>query len=255
MKLSFINFSIILATASHQVQGRITNNNRVGAEKDSGDNQRHLIDEYGVQDYEEIIETVFDEGLDFEEEYYEGEMDSDVKAFEDGDLMEYSDVNFDNQELDGMVDFESEEKALTEMEIENLFIEDLESGHIDEMMVHPDQDDFDGEEMFTNYEDENNKLRGRSRKLQTSSLTLLCRHSNCQGGHVWLRPGRYPSMPWQIGNDALSRVYIPAGTTFTYYEHTWYRGWTRTFGEPNRRVNLYMGGHNDAVSSFIIRQF
>mmetsp|Transcript_7485 Transcript_7485/g.11401 ORF Transcript_7485/g.11401 Transcript_7485/m.11401 type:complete len:94 (-) Transcript_7485:127-408(-) len=69
-----------------------------------------MIDEYGVQDYEmpngvgveeEIIETGFDEGLDFdpeaEEEYYEGEMDSDVKAFEDGDLMEYSDVNFDNQ--------------------------------------------------------------------------------------------------------------------------------------------------------------
>jgi hypothetical protein len=97
--------------------------------------------------------------------------------------------------------------------------------------------------------------KGGNLRALASTLVLLCRHSDCQGGAVYANPGYYHAMPWQIGNDALTRVYIPAGVTFTYFENSYYGGWSRTFGEPSRSINLYMGGHNDAVSSFIIRQF
>ena len=133
-------------------------------------------------------------------------------------------------------------EPLRDFEIDQLFMDDINSGDIGDFMVHPDGDEDEDED-------------GEGRKLQSTTHVLLCKHSNCQGGHVWVPPGRYPSMPWQIGNDQLTQVYIPARFTFTYYEHTWYGGWQRTFGEPNRRVSLHMGGHNDAVSSFIIRKF
>ena len=145
--------------------------------------------------------------------------------------------------LRGIDDVEGgDDGALTDYEIEQLFMDDIESGDMEEFMI----EDFD------NIDDEDDG----GRKLQSSSsYVLLCKHSNCQGGHAWVPPGRYPTMPWQIGNDELTRVYIPARQTFTYYEDSWYRGWQRTYGESNSRINLYMGGHNDAVSSFIIRKF
>jgi hypothetical protein len=70
---------------------------------------------------------------------------------------------------------------------------------------------------------------------------------------VYAGPGYYPSMPWQIGNDELTRVYIPARFSFQYFEHQYYGGWTQTFGNSWSSITLDMAGHNDAVSSFIIR--
>jgi hypothetical protein len=139
---------------------------------------------------------------------------------------------------------------LRQDEIEALFHKDMEDG-VGIIIGEPDEEDNDSASVN---EKDGSNLRGR-RVLQSSSLTLLCKNSDCQNGHVWVSPGRYGSMPWQIGNDALTRVYIPAGHTFTYYEHTNFQGWQATFGEPQTRINLYMGGHNDAVSSFIIRRF
>lgn len=62
-------------------------------------------------------------------------------------------------------------------------------------------------------------------------------------------------MPPPIGNDALSFVYIPAGWTFQYFEHADFGGITRVFGGYDYITNLWMGGHNDFVSSFKIRKF
>ena len=108
-------------------------------------------------------------------------------------------------------------------------------------------------------EDEEESSDGNfgDRKLQSTSsrYVLLCKHSDCRGGHVYAGPGYYPSMPWQIGNDALTRVYIPARFSFQYFQDTNYGGWTRTFGSSGNSINLDMGGHNDAVSSFIIRSW
>jgi hypothetical protein len=105
-------------------------------------------------------------------------------------------------------------------------------------------------------EDDEESSDGK-RELQSrgSQYVLLCKNSDCKGGHVYAGPGYYPSMPWQIGNDALTRVYIPARWSFQYFEHTNYGGWTRTFTDATYSINLDMGGHNDAVSSFIIRRY
>jgi hypothetical protein len=136
--------------------------------------------------------------------------------------------------------------SLTDEEIEGLYLEeDNEPGTAQNPVV-----------VYGDIGDEDSLPRkGGNLRALASNLVLLCRNSNCQGGSVYAYPGAYSSMPRQIGNDALTRVYIPAGVTFTYYEHGSYGGWRRTFGEPRRSINLYMGGHNDAVSSFIIRQF
>jgi len=138
--------------------------------------------------------------------------------------------------------------GLTLDEMEALFLDDMEAGTIE------GGQDLNGDGAGSG-DDAGGSGGLRGRKLQSSSLTLLCKHSDCQGGRVWANPGSYSSMPWQIGNDELTRVYIPPGHTFTYYQHGNFQGWQRTFGEPNRWVNLFMGGHNDAVSSFIIRRF
>lgn len=80
----------------------------------------------------------------------------------------------------------------------------------------------------------------------------LCRHSSCYGGHVYAGPGFYYSMPWQIGNDELTRVLIPRGQWFLYYEHGNLGGFSGWHGSANHGINLNMGGHNDLVSSFVI---
>ena len=105
-------------------------------------------------------------------------------------------------------------------------------------------------------EDEEESTDGnRKRQSRSGEYVLLCRHSDCTGGHVYLGPGYYATMPWEIGNDELTRVYIPAGWSFQYFQHTSYSGWSETFGDPSYSINLDMGGHNDAVSSFIIKQY
>jgi hypothetical protein len=105
-------------------------------------------------------------------------------------------------------------------------------------------------------EDEEESSDG-DRKLQSISTryVLLCKNSDCRGGHVYAGPGYYPTMPWQIGNDALTRVYIPARWSFQYFEHTYYSGWTETYFNAYSAINLDMAGFNDAVSSFIIRKY
>ena len=64
--------------------------------------------------------------------------------------------------------------------------------------------------------------------------------------------GTWTSMPSIIGNDALSYVYIPMGFKFEYFEHTGLGGWSGSFGSKDNGILLSMGGHNDAVSSFIV---
>jgi len=86
-----------------------------------------------------------------------------------------------------------------------------------------------------------------------SGQVKLCRHTDCSGGYVFYSSvGTYTSMPSIIGNDALSFVYIPRGFKFEYFQHGGLGGWNGSFGSKNHGINLYMGGHNDAVSSFII---
>jgi len=104
--------------------------------------------------------------------------------------------------------------------------------------------------------DTNNNLK-ESRKMMELQADwpgwcFLCKHPNCQGGQVWKSVGWYGTMPWQVGNDALSRVKIEKGTLFHYWQHSNFSGWSRKFGSRNNGVDLSMGGHNDSVSSFAI---
>lgn len=90
------------------------------------------------------------------------------------------------------------------------------------------------------------------RKLPDGKVKL-CKHSDCSSSYYWCDwVKHYSSMPSEIGNDQLTRVQIPRGYQFQYYQHSNYGGWTNTFGSCSSSINLNMGGHNDAVSSFKI---
>jgi len=99
----------------------------------------------------------------------------------------------------------------------------------------------------------NNAVSSFRVRLVPEGKVRLCRHSNCAGGDYYASVGDWRSMPSSVGNDQLTRVYIPRGLKFTYYEHGNFGGWHRTFGSCNHGINLNMGGHNDAVSSFRVR--
>jgi len=90
-------------------------------------------------------------------------------------------------------------------------------------------------------------------RLVPEGKVRLCRHSNCAGGDYYASVGDWKSMPSSVGNDQLTRVHIPRGLKFTYYQHGKFGGWSKTFGSCNNGINLKMGGHNDAVSSFRVR--
>jgi len=90
-------------------------------------------------------------------------------------------------------------------------------------------------------------------RLIPEGKVRLCRHSNCAGGDYYASVGDWRSMPSSVGNDQLTRVHIPRGLKFTYYQHGKFGGWSKTFGSCNNGINLKMGGHNDAVSSFRVR--
>jgi hypothetical protein len=83
-----------------------------------------------------------------------------------------------------------------------------------------------------------------------SNQVRLCRHWSCGGGSVYVGTGWWRSMPWQIGNDELTRANIPTGYYFVYYEHGNFGGFSGWFGSRNHPIDLSMGGHNDLVSSF-----
>merc|ERR1712183_754100 len=90
------------------------------------------------------------------------------------------------------------------------------------------------------------------RKLPDGKVRL-CKHLDCSSHYfdcTWVK--NYSSMPREIGNDQLSKVFIPRGYQFQYFQHGNYGGWNRSFGSCSNSINLNMGGHNDAVSSFKI---
>jgi len=62
-------------------------------------------------------------------------------------------------------------------------------------------------------------------------------------------------MPPQIGDNALSYVYIPSGWTFQFYEHSDFGGKTQVYGEYDRSAELKLTVSNDIVSSVKLRQF
>lgn len=91
------------------------------------------------------------------------------------------------------------------------------------------------------------------RKLPDGKVRL-CKHSDCSSQYYDADTVKnYSSMPSAIGNDQLTRVLIPRGYQFQYFQHGNFGGWSGTFGSCNSSTNLYMGGHNDSVSSFKIK--
>ena len=88
-----------------------------------------------------------------------------------------------------------------------------------------------------------------------SNQVLLCKHLVCEGGSVYVGTGWWSSMPWQIGNDELSRAKIPRGYYFVYYQHGNFGGWTGWYGSESRDVNLHMAQANDQVSSFGVGKY
>jgi hypothetical protein len=85
----------------------------------------------------------------------------------------------------------------------------------------------------------------------------LCRHSDCRSGGDTYRAsvGHWNRMPHQIGNDGLTRVEIPPGYAFQYFEHEYFGGWNHMYGSQDVKLTLtFTGNDNDVVSSFRIRK-
>jgi hypothetical protein len=102
---------------------------------------------------------------------------------------------------------------------------------------------------------ESGNLRRRNlQEVTCGDTVLLCRHYDCQGGSVHVGEGRYMEMPWEIGDNELSRAFIPVGYSIEYYEHYNLGGWSNTVGGGDRCIDLYMRGHEDSVSSFVIHR-
>jgi len=144
---------------------------------------------------------------------------------------------------------------------------DREIYHEEDGMIEADEDEFidlSGDDLFnippmhvTPPDGQSKMIEGEEGqvpvKLAYYGWVKLCKHNPCgSGNYVWKRAGWYSSMPWQVGNDALSYVYIPKGMWFMYWQHSSYQGWSRSFGSKHHGINLSMGGHNDAVSSYAI---
>ncbi len=90
-------------------------------------------------------------------------------------------------------------------------------------------------------------------RLLPLTRVKLCMHGDCNGGVYYASVGNWGSMPAEIGNDALSFVYIPKGFKFQFFEHGNFQGWTSTSGSPDYDIALTLvRSHNDAVSSFKI---
>lgn len=83
----------------------------------------------------------------------------------------------------------------------------------------------------------------------------LCKHYNCYDGLYKASVGNWKSMPNQIGNDTLSRVYVPKGFKLKYFQHANFQGFSKVVGSEDESVDVKLGGHNDVVSSFIISVF
>jgi len=81
----------------------------------------------------------------------------------------------------------------------------------------------------------------------------LCPDKKCKRGTYHAAVGDFLSMPESIGNNALSRVHIPNGFSFHYYQDTKFGGWNKKFGSCDHGINLNMGGHRYAESSFRVR--
>jgi len=95
-------------------------------------------------------------------------------------------------------------------------------------------------------------------RLVPDGKVRLCKHSNCVGGDYYASVGYYYKMPASIGNDQLTKVHIPRGLKITWYEDTYFRGWSETKGSCDKPIIHYMhtskyGTTNDEVSSFKVR--
>jgi len=85
---------------------------------------------------------------------------------------------------------------------------------------------------------------------------LLCRHPDCNGGGDTYRAdvGDWRHMPHQIGDNELTRVVIPKGYAFKYFEHPEFQGRSSIFGSLTNIVGVTLTSDNDTVSSFKIRK-
>lgn len=80
----------------------------------------------------------------------------------------------------------------------------------------------------------------------------LCKDYSCDGGVYKASVGNWKTMPHEIGNDALSRVYVPKGFKLKIFEHSWFGGWSEVVGSADKNVDHNIKTRNDKVSSFII---
>jgi hypothetical protein len=98
--------------------------------------------------------------------------------------------------------------------------------------------------------------RQRSSMETVQQTVQLCGHLDCWvgGNNYFATVGDWDRMPHQIGDNELTRVHIPQGYAFQYFEDPYFGGWNRIHGSHDKRLQIYMVESNDAVSSFRIRK-
>jgi hypothetical protein len=146
---------------------------------------------------------------------------------------------------------------------EKLFLEDMEA---DNIQVLPDVDGLTvaGIEKKTKTGKKESSLKHLILTVATFAVAISSRApatwcccastTTAKGGSVHVGEGRYMTVPWEIGEDQLTRAFIPVGYSFEYFEHGNLGGHSNTVGGGDRCIDLYMRGHEDWVSSFVIHR-
>jgi hypothetical protein len=86
----------------------------------------------------------------------------------------------------------------------------------------------------------------------------LCQDMDCENGKIWRSVGSYKSMPWEIGDNDLSRVVLPPNFTIKIFVKGSFKGSSELFINGHATMYLSIEFRNehilwdDKVSSFII---
>jgi hypothetical protein len=94
-----------------------------------------------------------------------------------------------------------------------------------------------------------NQVSSFKARAVSGKVKLFQHYDTTVGGSFECIHGSWPSMPAVIGNDQLSKVYIPKGYVVTFYRHVNYEDSMGTYKYPTNTMLSFIYG-NDSVSSF-----
>jgi len=100
------------------------------------------------------------------------------------------------------------------------------------------------------------QLRVGEGKLEYSDRVCLCRDNPCHWDNPWrfacVAVGSHKGMPIAVPENTCSYIWIPQGLFIIYWEIYNFNGWSDCIAAKTMSLNVNMGGHDDAMSSYYI---